>query len=372
MYIVNVLYGVLLEYDLCDFSYTVLERLEQDEFQPLRIVSLMKLQSKFYFNLVDSWEVFEFDLNTKQIIAYGESLEEKKGQIIVKRSFYYNNEIWIIPYSIDDKIRIFNSNSKKIREIESIKNIAEKKGYTLNTEHCLSNILQKENILWTAIYRTAYIIALDMETKQLQIFSIGEDKKIESINYCEDEFWLSFYNTNLVASWKINYGIEEEYFAKPIQAINGEALRFVYVTEKKIYGIPVRDNKICVIDKETGDSLSFEYPSDFRRTYNEQRCMFYDFVVHEDKLILLPYSVNYFIVLDLISVKAEFYECRFERSDVMAYYIENRLIRDGLVESSSFHLLDFINYFQNREEFYFEVAPYEKVGRKIMENIKKK
>ena len=76
LYVVSVLLGIVLEYDLKNFTYTVLTQINlPDLSQRVRVNSIIKVNHLLYMTLSNSWNVFEYDIKNKRLKVYGNNFE---------------------------------------------------------------------------------------------------------------------------------------------------------------------------------------------------------------------------------------------------------------------------------------------------------
>lgn len=98
-----------------------------------------------------------------------------------------------------------------------------------------------------------------------------------------------------------------------------------------------------MIDKRTRQETVLEYSEDILRVHNKERWMFYGFVEYNDKIILLPFSMTHFIVIDPENQRMESYSGKFDADIINEYYIKPRLPASILLENNIFELSKYLD-----------------------------
>ena len=72
-----------------------------------------------------------------------------------------------------------------------------------------------------------------------------------------------------------------------------------------------------------------------------ERWMFYEFVKYKDKIILLPFSMTHFIVLELQNERLEIFHSKFGLDVINEYWRKPRLLGNSLYENNTFELSEY-------------------------------
>lgn len=370
LYVVSVLFGIVLEYDLKNFSYKVLTQINlPDSSQLVRVNSIVKIKNLFYMTLWNSWNVFKFDIESKQLEVYGNDFEYIDGEELVVKSCMYQDKIWLFPYDIRQKIRIFHIKTKEFTVSISVEEILGKKGYGIKKENfiCL-DIFHEKNKCFLAVYNSPYILEVNLETENCNVYTVKHNAKIEMIFYADGQYWFSYIDSKIIEKWSPAGGILEVYEPQKMYTQDKWKYRYVFEYGEKIVVIPTQDKGIYIIDKQTRQETVLKYSEDNQKVHNEERWMFYGFAKYNDKIILLPFSMTHFNVIDLENERLESYSGKFGADIINEYYIKTRFSQSILVENNIFGFPEYLNFLSEYDSIMNEKVS--KVGGTIWIQLK--
>lgn len=351
LYVVNVSFGMLLEYNLKSFTYKVLCPVNlPDITQPIRVNSIIKKENFIYMSLENSWNIFEHNLQTGQSKMYGDDFTYIDGSLLVRKSLAYGDEIWMFPYDdIMQPVRIFNIRTKEFETGISIGEYLLKRGGKINSEYRLDfHMFQEDNIIRVAIYNSPYIVEINMESCECKLYEVDCCPKIALMFYKNGEYLLSYMGSNILAVWHPNQGVSEKYCPEEIGGQPDWTYQYIYADEEKIIAVPVKMRNVCMFDRKRQEISIINYPEDFARVHNMTRWMYQDGLTYGEKLVLLPFSVNKFIIISLNNGEMETYSCRLQKDEIEKYCTVPRWTNSVPVDEGMVQLTDYINFVLKR------------------------
>lgn len=346
LYVVSVLFGIVLEYDLRDFSYKILTQINlPDSSQMVRVNSIIKSKHFLYITLWNSWNIFEYDIESEKLEVYGNDFEYIDGNELVVKSYLYQDRIWIFPYNVDQKIRIFHIKTKEFEVNLSVKEILNQRGYRIPKSSfiCL-DIFQEKCKCILAIYNSSYLIEINLETEKYNIYEVKPNARIEIMSYIDGQYWLSYIDNKNIKRWSPEDEILEMYEPAKNYIQKERRYRYIFSYKEKVIIVPTYDKTICIIDKKTRKETILEYSKDIQRVHNRDRWMFYGFIEYFDKILLLPFSMTHFIVIDLQNERLESYQSKFGTDVIYEYWIKPRLTELLLLENDIFEFSEYLDF----------------------------
>lgn len=365
LYVVSVLFGIVLEYDLKDFSYKVLTQINlPDPFQMVRVNSIVKEEHFLYMTLFNSWNVFVYDIRNRQMKVYGNNFEYIDGKNLIQKSYLYHDKIWLFPYDISQKIRIFYLETKEFEINVSVEEILDQKGYQVQKGSLISlDVVQEKNKCILAVYNSPYIIEMNLETERFDIYEIKSNAHIEVMSYVDGQYWFSYTDNRIIERWSLADGILETYESDNKNVQEAWKYRFVFPYKEKIIIASLQDKIVYIIDKKSRQKKVLEYSKEIQKVHNRERWMFQGFIEYNDKIILLPYSLTDFIVIDLQNERLESYSGKFGADVINKYWIKPRLPEWPLLENAVF---DFSKYLDFISEYNLDIENHvSRIGEKI-------
>ena len=352
MYVVHEALGLLIEYNIEDFSYKILTRIEVGKTnQFIRVKGIILLQDIIYLVLENSWNIFEYHVCSKEMKVNGNGKQYIEGEFFVEKIILHNTKIWMFPCYIDEDIRIFDTNTKDFTKSKSIGSYLKECGFHVESmSFAYYEIINKDTI-YAIPYRSNYIIIINLNLNEYKIFDIGIGNKIEHINYDGKNFWLNYFNRKTIAKWNAKNGITEEYMINNIE-IDERGMPICYIYEKgeNLLIIPSYGQRYILFDKKKRKETFVKYPDDFRRIrQNPQRYMFYDQIKCKDDIFFLPFACNNLLKVNIKNNTMQFIETRLCTEDIKKYIFKDMKNMQSVKELYGYGIEEFIHDLINTE-----------------------
>jgi hypothetical protein len=376
---VNGAFGVLLEYDLHDYSYRVLTQIPSIGGNPhrgIRAIGLIKVEDSIFITLMCSWNIWEYDIGEDRLAMYGDDIGYKASDVVIGASFLCGNEIWAIPYSLSDPLIIFNIKTKTFSRHTFLADYLRSQPTSAGRQLLIhykseTNILAETNSqAWITLDNSPYIVSVDFTKKEAKAYIVDKNETVHNVTTQGDSVWAALNNSKSFVRWLPDTGIAEKYTIDDLTLTNKQGLNFVVAYKDKIYAVPLRDNNIYVVDINAKRSYPLEYSDGFSRIFNHKRTYFFGYLAYGDKLLLFPNSVNKLIEIDMANSRIREIECRFRKEDVFRHYIEPCLSFGAVWEKSYFDVADFAETIKGHTAEKATSMISENIGKRIWEAVK--
>lgn len=343
LYVVERELGLLMEYDLDDFSYQILTQLDYNKMLGgvWAVNNIVKVKDIIFLAFRNHDFLMSYDIKTGNTEIHGEDSKEKKG---IEKCVFFKNEIWMFPIFSSQKIKVFDVISKQFRSKECLQEYLQTKRY-INDEKRIWFITDVEGILYFALLNTPYIFTYNVSDGDIQIYETEKNDRIAKVVHDGDQFWISFVDNCKIARWDIVKGIQE------IIEI-GE----IKIDDRKnpILGVFKRNDIMFVVPtffprvysyKRNGEGLSLEYTEDFNRIKPDKKsASFRTFIFRKNQLFMFPFEADRIIIADLETGELRSQECTLTKQEGILYGITGRAFREGIVEKDWFSLEDFLKF----------------------------
>lgn len=376
LYVVDRFFGTLMEYNIENYSYNVIAQLDFLDIRlQYRARKIIKLEDTFYFFFENSRNIYTWEINSKSSGQYGNETESDKREVVVSDAFLIKETIWIIPGWSDQPLRCFCVDTEEMQEYVSIEQQLEKFGIVLEHRQVIDVAIDAENVIWYVLNGKPYIISHDVELNEWEVHVLGEEEHLSGIYCDEKDLWICFTDKSDFISWNPRNGVLDTYTIQ-VDRLNMEEndpYHFICSYKDNIYVIPYFDNDIFIINKQTKEVS----PTNFLLNYNHTEVrprppvpLFFGFVRREKMLIVLPYSIDKIVVIDMESGSLRYIEGRkslIEYSDYLkAVYQKNIDESDVLLEGHlGFYLRDFISCIKVGDMNECKLKQQDFVGTKI-------
>ncbi|MBD5523508.1 MAG: hypothetical protein HDR04_03645 [Lachnospiraceae bacterium] len=358
--------GLLMKYNVEDFSYKVEAQIKYDK---ACVKRLIKAGRDIFLVFLNKKGIIKYNLDTHITEIYGgdDTLLEKHQKIW--GAFINDCNIWLFPTYISGKIAFFNIRTKKQEEYMSIKNLFKLKGIALKEEDYVSNLHQLGNKIWAAVCGTTYVFSFSLVDKKMQIFDTKCDD-ITSFHYDGKDFWIYTAKERCIINWNPEYGQCEEYYIdSEVNIGEDECFWFICSAYNKIFMIPYLDYNILVIERNSGICSSLGFAEHFFRVDNKlSLSLFGGCLMQKNKLILLPNAVNQIVICNLINNKIEFCEGKLYQKDYERYYLLEVFGAEIYMEVAEYPLEQFIGVLKMYNNS-TQCNSKENVGKKIYKNM---
>lgn len=332
LYAVNINVGLLFEYDLEDFSYKILAKIQfPNRNKPVRVWEIVKIENVFYFILEDTYNVWKYNLDTDKLtIIKNEAYNSSESTLFINNAAFRKNDmIYLMPYYDKETISIFDCKREKFKGEIQFTN-------SKNADKELLYLGIRKESVWIAIFNSSYLVEVNLQSGKEKFYIIEEKHNILGASLCGNDFLLLLTETGLV-KWNPEDQIISKY-ALSISNIEEQKIVFhnAFETDTSMIIVPDYEPCIWIIDKATGNKNDIIYPDGFKKIHpNPERCLFMKVINNSEELILLPFSANMFIRLDLKQNKMYSAGCALCWEDI-------REIHTVIRENEVFTFVDYV------------------------------
>lgn len=371
LYVVHEGLGLLMEYDLRDFSYQVLTQIKLGEVrQHVRIKGMCLIEKVIYMVLENSWNVMEYHLDTGKLRVNGEDTDHKDGEELIEKIFRRRDELWLCPSHASQEILIFNFRTKQYRAADAIETVINKCAGAVDANCYADYATAGDGILYAIAYHSDCIVSIDMRSLEYLGYPIKRGKELSGITYDGKNYWLLFFD-NHIARWNPKQGITEEYVIDGVTADNGEQpFRFVYEGEDEICIIPNYMPEMILLQKKTKEITRIQYSEEFVRIGSKARYQFYGNLIDDKKIFLFPYAVNRLVLLDRDLHTVKCIECILRKKDIEQYIIKEEAKTGKISEKHCFGIRDFVEYIERPDAKAEKEESRNSVGSRIYLRVK--
>ena len=366
LYTVNMYLGILLEYDLKNFSYQVLTRIPlRDRAQLVRVIKMIKIGSVFYFIFENTRIVWMYDMSSKEsdMIENGEDVADR--YLVNSDAYRWKDCIFLTPERHSETIGVFNWRTNKFDEDIPLGHFSDSSGKVRITK---IGIMDRK--IWYTFFGAPVLIGIDVESRGEKHWIIDPSKNILAVSLSEGYFWILLSGAELI-KWNPEEGIIKKYVLDSLR-INEEkpVFRHLYETDTYVYIVPYYAQCIWKIDKSTEEVFSIKYPSELKRVHpNFERCLFFEVLKDGDNLFLLPFAVNVLVQLDMNDGRMTYHECSFNRQEIWKYYCQDILGKNALSEDEIIDLSFFVEKIKILNTWNERTNENQKIGIGIMAEV---
>ncbi len=314
--------------------------------QPLYMNAACLVNKWIYFTSYNSNWLFKLNIDTKDIEAVHQLNGPKTGMKF-SGLYYYNNQIWMIPWSID-YIYIYNLINSKLEQL-----FLPKEMFEYNHMIKFRKSILQEKYLWLLPCSYPGIIRIDMDEKVYKIYNdwpvnVNFDKT-KKMNFK----MMTLYENNLYLfndACNISIKMSTE-TGKMTEWKEGYDHSFGVIDKNKLYTCPTKEYepiKIITLG-EIQKTETISLPNKLwmnRKNYSNFIYSYWYCKIVGSKVIYMPHEANGIIIMDLIKEKINIIE--IDISD----YITPR-------EHKNYAVYDVLRYKDN-----YLVIPYQ--GNKII------
>lgn len=344
LYVVHEILGTLMEYDLSDFSYRILAKIDLKVPQKrIEIKGMVIVEDVIYFTLLNSWNVIEYHLKTNQFKINGEDTQYIEGKRAIEAMYLYKNKLWLMPYYAGEKVRIFDLETKQYRIQQIVGSCLDENEKRTTEKNYVDYELSQDGMIYAIIYNSKYLVAINMSSEKYTLQNLGDTRKFSGINYDGKNYWISDY-TNKIIKWNPKDGVLEEHF---INALNRdekrEQIRLIYEKNDEICIIPTYTPYMIILNKKSREIVLKKYHDNIGRIHqNENRYFFYSGLVYKDKIILLPLSSNKLVILSKDFEIAQVIDNRLNKLDIEKYILKKGGEAEPIEELYGWGIKEFI------------------------------
>lgn len=363
--------ALLMTYDLEDFSYEILSEFKVVRENKCVVIKMIKKEDIIYLILQKQKCVLTYNLETNEIGVFGDLYDKAKEKQNVLNAFLYDRNIWIFPVYVKQPICFFNIQTKKWKEHRSIYNYFKAQNIYLDPDYFIDTIYQIENKIWSAVWNTPYVFFIDLDTMEIHIYDTYCGP-ISSFSCDRKNFWLAVSGEENIINWAPQSGVCKKYTIDGIN-LDKESRQFWYIcdTEQRIYMIPSSNNDIYAVEKGNGNVCALGLSGNYCRIKKNLSSQLFGLCLrYKDKLILLPYSIDRFVIVNLKDASLDFYVGKLQQDDYEQYYLMELFNAGKKMEETEYKLNDFIGLIKRQnsthdkcERWKKRIAPLIYAGR---------
>ena len=174
--------------------------------------------------------IIEYDMDSGKSVNY--QIERKSEWDRYVSKTIYKNEIYMIPWNLNDNILLFNVDNKTISNDKALS----------DKELIISNIAVDENYIYVVSAASKFIIKFNMENKKKEMFSIGDYTGYKNILVTEKDIWLLNLSGEIIKYDKQN----KEFKSYKLNSNINEYFQMIYV-----------NNQMWIFSKTTFEAVCF-------------------------------------------------------------------------------------------------------------------
>lgn len=214
----------------------------------------------------------------------------------------YKEQAWIFPQILINTelpLYVFDLNKREYSEHISWNKALMEHGIC-GENHSITSILHKDEWVWIVVSGINELISYNLENGEMQLYSIGENIVLQSVSHDEYSFWLLAKNESSLLQWDQDQGIINKYEFNSDNH-NLEGYSNIAIVQDKIIVLPRKGEKIVILEKKTETLKTLDsFPKGFRRIEGmETSSLIYGWKIFNNKLLLLPWSGNMLLELNL-------------------------------------------------------------------------
>lgn len=373
IYAVDTIYGLLMEYDIKNFSHRAVTQITCMDIRKgiYRIKQTIKAGNKFYFLLENSRDIIMWSQQNQSFQIYGSEHKYDEQRNVVSNAFLIKNNIWICPGYSNLPLRCFDIITAEIKEYPSVEYQMTKNGIKIEDIRFLFGAVDKET-LWFAVYNTPHIASYDINHNKWKFYSFNEFGLVSNICFDGKDLWISFMQNNIFINWNAE---EEsaEVFKIPTGELDmskGDPFNYIYGFKNYIYVLPTYDNNIYIVNRKTKEV----YATDFFKNYKHTDIrpyipLFGACLKYEKQLIVLPYSIDCVIVIDMETKQIQYIDSKISQQD-KNFYIDY-LPKGHITENNRILLKDYIYYVNTNSINIIREKEKGACGRAVIREIKR-
>lgn len=350
-YTVDAVYGLLLEYNMKDYSHRILMQMDciSADKGHYFVKKIIKVKEVFYFFMGNSRDIISWSLSNHEFRVFENRTQDELRYKLTENAFFSKDKIWICPAYSDQPFRCFDIISKKVTEYASIEEHMLEQGITLDGHHFIFTLVENDK-LWVVIYYSPYIMSYDMIKNRWDCYSFNEFGKVSNICFDGNDLWICFMYKQVFISWTPERGITDTYEILDINFDKGDPFMHIYGAQDYIYVIPTYDNDIYIVQRKTKKVYNTGFFQNYKRI-NTRAFMplFYTCLRDGSRLVLLPYSVDIIVVIDLEVGHLQYIDAGMDQNDKKFYLDHYCWDQKVMIENSGLTLKEYVPYIISRD-----------------------
>lgn len=330
-------YGALFEYDFQEKNLSLKYKLPEE----CEIVDSVWYGETLYLFPFFEFYVYALHLETEEIKTIEpQGTMECKGseKTRINRPIVVGDKVYIFPVYSNRELMILDLNSENLTVVEGWwELIKQHVAVEPNDEFMTIYAFDK---FWVMKDRAALILSFGTNFELVGKCDFG-DYAFYGINADKDGLWIILHDSGDLVHWDItsnettlckgNLSDNSDFQYSQIVSANGSS-----------YALPYNNEQIVVADKGNKSIYALEMPQGVHRVKGNVRPLFNKYIVHKQKLYLIPLASNCLLVLDLVTQKMERHEL------VLNETLTNKLInanrQDKSLSEKQYSLQEFIRF----------------------------
>ncbi len=375
IYTVDITYGWLIEYNTRDYTHRILTKMSCMHIKRggYYIRKIIKVGDMLYFFLGNSRDIISWSLSQQVFKIYGNEYKFDQQFQWVSNAFLVKDKIWICPAYSNQPLRCFDVNTQKISEYSFIEEQLSLTGIILKESQFVFASLENK-ILWFAIYNTPYVVSYNVERDRWNCYSFYEFGKVSNLSYDGNDLWIYFMDRRIFISWRPERGVLDIYEVSDMKLdmSKGDPYSYIYGFQNNIFVIPTYDNDIYIVNRKTKKEYLTNFVLNYERIYTWPYVpLFYACIPRENRLILLPYSVNVIVEINMEDGQIQCIESKFDYGDLW-YCLGEHCQKKKLIENDQITLKEYISYIEFRENVSTNYEDESTFGRYIFDKAERK
>ncbi|MCD8038179.1 MAG: hypothetical protein LUE96_03710 [Lachnospiraceae bacterium] len=343
---VNMLYGIVLEYDLKDFNYTILGYIKlPEEFDMVRVTSIIPYDGFLYMTLENAHEILRFSRDTKEIcVPGGTNGELRMTSLNRSKAYLHGDVIWSLPYDCSEYILRYDIRSDRLENWKSIEELLTgEDGW--EKDFIVDSCLREGRYIYLVIRNTDMVIVIDMDLESIALHHIGKEYHIKCIERLGEDLSLTVDDGNFFLRLKEDCSVEK--ISYEYMGISPDAeLRTVFMDSGRYVAVMSHDPVVYMLDENTKALGRYDFSEGFRHIINEKRACILNLIQYENYLYYIPFSMNCIVRINLDLLKGEKLSGELRRQDVFRYYRMERLKSENAfwAEGDDLNLGEYLEY----------------------------
>ncbi len=351
IYTVDSVYGLFLEYSMKDYSHRILTHIDCLDVSKGQYIirKIIKVQDVFYFFLGNCLDFISWSLSDHKFHRYESHQKKDQRYYLVSDAFFLEGKIWLCPCYSDQSFRCFDTVTEKITEYASIEKRICDHGIRFEGGQFIYASIENDR-LWFAIYNTPYIASYNMKKDEWRFYSLADYGKVSIICFDGSDLWIGFMDQNIFLSWEPKCGVKEifQISDSKLRMDKGDPFKYIYGDRNYVYVIPTYDNNIYAVHRVTKQIESTDFLQNYNRTdIRSYVPLFYVCIRVENQLILLPYSIDKIVVINMETAKLQYIDSLISQIDKSVYW-DYVCKRKSIGESNELMLKEYISYILSR------------------------
>lgn len=338
-----------LDWNLDTDTYEIVAELMPDGGKKLCwIQKMIEHDNSFYFLQRNSKQIIEYNMKRKKVIRYGTEYPLGDNSCLLYcDAFIWNDNLYMLPYSVDGVITVFDIKSKKYSQEYEMKKMFAKYGDIYNNKRILSYKRNNQNI-WFCIEKSKLLVFLDLLTMECNCFELDAENGLSMVTGNGRRIFCTEDGKNIFYEYDKDINLFKSFDLQRQKNKNGDGYWFIDSLDKTVIGIPKEMKSIDIIGEEGRVVQTIMFPDSLCNIF-ELRLTDWRFsqsIVDNNKLFFLPFSSNGLLEINLSNFDIKYHCLKIKHKDIAFSLIRQcKLIGENMNATLS-DFLSFLNTFQ--------------------------